>query len=132
MEQWQCTDFAHMLLNDDVLVSKYEKEYKEKDLFVRGVLKDWLSRNDDDATDLAVPRTWSALAECITDAGLPGALTKAIIDACPPPPQGTVHTVSVSALSCVISNRPFPLSQWNVCVELIKRDVTSRVFLLLH
>ena len=90
MEQWQCTDFAHMLLSDDVVVRKYEKEYKEKDLFVREVLKDWLSRNDDDATDLAVPRTWSALAECITDAGLPGALTKAINDACPP--QGTVYT----------------------------------------
>ena len=96
LEQWQCEDFAHMLLKDDVLVSKYEKEYKEKDVFARTVLKDWLSRNDNDATDSAVPRTWSALAECITDAGLPGTLTKAIIDACPPPPPpGTVHTMSV-------------------------------------
>ena len=84
MEQWKCTDFAHMLLNDDVLVSKYEKEYKEKDEFVRTVLKEWLSRNDDDPNDSAVSRTWSALAECITEAGLPGALTKAINDACLP------------------------------------------------
>ena len=90
MEQWKCTDFAHMLLNDDVLVSKYEKEHKANDEFVRTVLKDWLSRNDDDPNDSAVPRTWSALAECITDAGLPGALTKAINDACLP--QGTVYT----------------------------------------
>ena len=27
LEQWQCTDFAHMLLKDDVLVSKYENEH---------------------------------------------------------------------------------------------------------
>ena len=89
LEQWQCTDFAHMLLNDDVLVSKYKKDYKEKDEFVREVLNDWLSRNDDDPNDSAVPRTWAALAECVTDAGLPGALTKAINDACPP--AGTLN-----------------------------------------
>ena len=67
----------------DVLVSKYEKESK-KDEFVRKVAKDWLSRNDDDPDDSAAPRTWADLAECVTDAGLPGALTKAINDACPP------------------------------------------------
>ena len=82
LEQWQCTDFAHVLLNDDVLVSKYEKESK-KDEFVRKVVKDWLSHNDDDPNDLAASRTWPALAECVTDAGLPGTLTKAINDACP-------------------------------------------------
>ena len=83
MEQWQCTDFAYMLLKDDVLVSKYEKECKEKNEFVRKVLKDWLSRNDDDPNDSAAPRTWAALADCITDAGLPGALAKAIRDTFP-------------------------------------------------
>ena len=72
-----------MLLKDDVLVNKYERESK-KDEFVRKVLNDWLSRNDDDPNDTAVPRTWAALAECVTDAGLPGTLTKAINDACPP------------------------------------------------
>ena len=88
LEQWQCTDFAHMLLKDDVLVSKYEKEFKEKDKFVRETLKNWLSRNDDDPNDSAASRTWAALAECVTDAGLPGTLTKAINDACPP--AGTI------------------------------------------
>ena len=54
-EKWKCVDFAYMLLKDDLLVSKYEKECKEKEEFVRTILKDWLSRNDDDATDSAVP-----------------------------------------------------------------------------
>ena len=73
-----------MLLNDDVLVNKYEKEFtSKKEEFVREVLKDWLSHNDDDSKDPAVPRTWSSLAECISDAGLPGALTKDINDDCP-------------------------------------------------
>ena len=68
LEQWQCTDLAHMLLKDDDLVNKYEQEYKKEE-FVRKVLKDWLSR---DGGDSAVPRTWSSLAECISDADLPG------------------------------------------------------------
>ena len=85
LERWQCSDFAHKLLKDDVLVSKYEKECKENstDEFFRKVLKDWLSRDDDDPNDSAAPRTWAALAECVTDAGLPGALAKAIRDAFP-------------------------------------------------
>ena len=94
MEQWQCTDFAHMLLKNDVLVDKYEKEFKEKDEFVRKVLKNWLSRNDNDTNDKAAPRTWAALAKCITDADLPGALTKAINDACPPAGTFRVYTNS--------------------------------------
>ena len=65
-------------------MSKYENECKEKDGFVRKVLKDWLSRNnDDDHNDSAVPRTWAALADCITDAGLPGKLAKVIRDTFP-------------------------------------------------
>ena len=71
-----------MLLRDDVLVRRYENEHKEKNEFVRMVLKNWLSRNDDDLSDSAVPRTWAALAECVTDAGLDGALAKAIRDTC--------------------------------------------------
>ena len=44
-----------------------------KDEFVRTVLRDWLSRDDSDQlNDTAVPRTWAALAECVTDAGLDG------------------------------------------------------------
>ena len=54
-----------------------------KDEFVRTVLRDWLSRDDSDQlNDTAVPRTWAALAECVTDAGLDGALAKTIRDTC--------------------------------------------------
>ena len=99
LEKWQCTDFAHMLLKDGLLVNKYKKNYKEKDEFVREVLNDWLSRNDDDPSDSATLRTWAALAKCITDADLPGALTKAINDACPPPAgMFRVYTNSVIQL----------------------------------
>ena len=71
-----------MLLNDG-LVSKYNTECKGKDEFVRKVINDWLSRDDDDPNDSAAPRTWAALAECVTDAGLDGALAKAIRDTFP-------------------------------------------------
>ena len=82
MEQWQCTDLAHMLLKDDDLVRRYQKECKDKNEFVRRVLDDWLSRDDRDPNDSAVPRTWSSLAECISDADLPGDLATPINDAC--------------------------------------------------
>ena len=82
-EQWRCVDFANMLLRDDVLVRRYQTGGMGKDELFREVLRDWLSRNDDDSTDSAVPRTWAALAECVTDAGLDGTLTKAIRDNCP-------------------------------------------------
>ena len=81
-KQWECVDFANMLLRDDVLVKKYQDEHKEKDEFVRIVLRDWLLRDDDDSTDSAVLRTWAALAECVSDAGLDRALAKAIRDSC--------------------------------------------------
>ena len=81
-EEWDCVDFAEMLLRNDVLVREYQNEHKRKYNFVRAVLRDWLSRDDDDSTDSAVPRTWAALAECVTDAGLDGALAKAIRDTC--------------------------------------------------
>ena len=58
-----------MLLKDDDLVRRYQKEYKDKNEFVRRVLDDWLSRDDRDPNDSAVPRTWSSLAECVSDAG---------------------------------------------------------------
>ena len=65
-----------MLLRDDVLVRRYQNGGMGKDEFVRTVLRDWLSRDDSDPNDLAVPRTWAALAECVTDAGLDGTLTR--------------------------------------------------------
>ena len=71
-----------MLLKDDDLVRRYQKECKEKNEFVRRVLDDWLSRDDRDPNDSAVPRTWSSLAECISDADLPGGLATAINEAC--------------------------------------------------
>ena len=82
MEQWQCTDLAHMLLKDDDLVRRYQKECKDKNEFVRRVLDDRLSRDDRDPNDSAVPRTWSSLAECISDADLPGDLATPINEAC--------------------------------------------------
>ena len=60
-------------------MSKYKTECKGKDEFVQKILKDWLSR-DDDRNDSAAPRTWAALAECVTDAGLPETLARAILD----------------------------------------------------
>ena len=81
-EEWVCVDFAEMLFRNDVLVKEYQNEHKRKYNFVRAVLRDWLSRDDDNSTDSAVPRTWAALAECVTDAGLDGALAKAIRDTC--------------------------------------------------
>ena len=100
LEQWQCTDLAHMLLKDDDLVNKYEQEYKKEE-FVRKVLKDWLSR---DGVDSAVPRTWSSLAECISDADLPGDLATAINDACAGENyscEGMLHAHICTALCCV-------------------------------
>ena len=84
-EQWRCVDFADMLLKDDVLIRRYQNSNMGKDEFVRAVLRDWLSRDDGDSTDSAVPRTWSALAGCVSDAGLDGALAKAIRDTYPSP-----------------------------------------------
>ena len=84
-EEWKCVDLAEMLLRDDVSVKRYQNEHKRKYNFVRALLRDWLSRDDGDCTDSAVPRTWSALAECVSDAGLDGALAKAIRDTCPSP-----------------------------------------------
>ena len=89
-----------MLLKDDDLVNKYEQEYKKEE-FVRKVLKDWLSR---DSGDSAVPRTWSSLAECISDADLPGDLATAINDACAGENcscEGMFHAHICTALCCV-------------------------------
>ena len=87
----QCEDFAYLLLRDDVQVRKLKSDYEEnKDQFVRAVLKDWLSRDDSDSSDSAVPRTWEALAQCVTDAELDGTLVKAIREACTPTSAGAV------------------------------------------
>ena len=63
----ECVDFAHLLLVDPVKVRIHQK-LSNSDEFVRAVLEDWLSRGE---RSRAVPRTWTALADCMEDAGLP-------------------------------------------------------------
>ena len=78
---YKCLDFARKLLNDETTVQKLLKDYNnDDDMFIREVLGNWISRNDDDPDDPAVSRTWEALAQCIEDADLEGALAKAIRD----------------------------------------------------
>ena len=77
----QCLAFAELLLNNTTAVDKLRKKNKgNDDMFVYELLKNWLSRNDDDPDDPAVPRTWEALAQCMQDAGLEGVLVKAVRD----------------------------------------------------
>ena len=108
----KCVDFANMLLRDDRLVRRYQNDHKENDEFVQIVLRDWLSRDDDDSTDSAVPRTWAALAECVTDAGLDGALAKAIRDVYSSGGVlSTVHCFTVNdshTFLSLISDQPAP------------------------
>ena len=93
-DQYLCEDFASLLLNDPVKVKIHQREYKDNaDKFIQAVLKDWLSRDDSDPSDPAVPRTWEALAQCVTDAELDGTLAKAIRDACPPVHAGVVTRI---------------------------------------
>ena len=87
----ECTDFAHKLLKDRTAIRRHTNDNKNDiDGFVRAVLSDWLSRADGDPADEAVPCTWEALAGCVEEAGLEGALSKAIRKRynCP---QGVLH-----------------------------------------
>ena len=78
LNDYECEDFAHMLLKNDSQVERYLTECGgDKNKFIRAVLRDWLSRDDDD-DDAAVPRTWGSLATCVEDSGLPRPLVKAI------------------------------------------------------
>ena len=77
LNDYECEDFAHMLLKNDSQVERYLTVCGgDNNKFIRAVLRDWLSRGDDD--DAAVPRTWGDLATCVEDSGLPRALVKAI------------------------------------------------------
>lgn len=71
-----CDDFAQKLLNDPDEVKTLRRGHENNDeSFIRKVLHNWLERDDDDKEDLARPRTWAALAECVKDTpGLPGLL----------------------------------------------------------
>ena len=73
----KCVDFAHKLLVDTVKVRTHQK-ISDSDEFVRAVLGDWC-----DGSRGSVPRTWTALADCMEDADLPGDLVKAIRETCP-------------------------------------------------
>ena len=76
----QCVVFAELLLRDKTVDKLRKKNVKDDDMFVYEILKNWLSRNDDDPYDPAVPRTWGALAQCMENAGLEGVLVKAVRD----------------------------------------------------
>ena len=93
----KCADLAHLLLRDDVTVEELQMKNADNDLFVRAVLREWLNRADDDHNEPAAPRTWAALAECVQDADLPGALAKAIRDATAPLPPAAVQSELLTA-----------------------------------
>ena len=75
-----CEDFAELLLKDTTTVNKLRNENTSNDKFVRAVLRNWLSRNDDDPKDPTDPRTWESLAQCMELAGLEGVLVKHVRD----------------------------------------------------
>ena len=75
-------DLAEILLHDSTSVRLIKNDNSDPGLFVRAVFQEWLEKDDDDKNDPASPRTWGSLADCIEIADLPGALAKAIRDAC--------------------------------------------------
>ena len=77
LSRYEYMDFAHLLLDDPVKVRRHQK-ISDSGEFVRAVLEDWC-----DGSRGAVPRSWTALADCMEDADLPGDLVKAIRETCP-------------------------------------------------
>ena len=76
----QCVAFAELLLRDTTVDKLRKRNKKDDDMFVYEILKNWLSRNDNNPYDPAVPRTWGALAQCMENAGLEGVLVKDVKD----------------------------------------------------
>ena len=73
----QCSDFAQMLLKDSLTVRELKKRHgNDDDEFVRAVLRQWLSRDDDNQLEPSVPCTWESLLKCVEDAGLAGEFVK--------------------------------------------------------
>ena len=69
------------------------KKQKNGDAFIHEVLKYWLSLDDDGP---GYPRTWEALGQCISVAGLDGIFAKAIRETYyPNPPAGVCVCVCV-------------------------------------
>ena len=50
--EFQCIDFAHLLLKERVKVQGLHESKKDKDPFVRAVLKNWLDTEDCKWSDL--------------------------------------------------------------------------------
>ena len=67
----QCSGFALMLLRNPPTVRELRKRHgNDDDEFVRAVLWQWLSRDDDDVLEPSVPCTWESLIKCVEDVGL--------------------------------------------------------------
>ena len=58
-------DFAYLLLNDQDNKHVPSLEAPGNKKFLENVLKNWLSRDDNDKDDPAHPRTWKAFAYCL-------------------------------------------------------------------
>ena len=77
----QCDDFGHKLLNDRLSVKKLRKKHKDDDdKFIRAVLENWLSRDDDDKKGRSLPCTWESLVKCSNESGLDGEFVKLLRD----------------------------------------------------
>ena len=63
-----CVQFAHVLLNDRLLVEKMEKNKKSKDEFIHAVLSKWVS-SPEGPSDTC---TWPDLLKCMRKAGMDG------------------------------------------------------------
>ena len=72
---YKCNEFAHKLLGDDHVI-KLQMQIEKHEELIPLVLNDWLERDDEDTT--AVPRTWTALAQCVQWANMDADLIQAI------------------------------------------------------
>ena len=78
----KCDDFAHKVLNDKLTVRELRKKYSKDDQFVRAVLNNWVSR-DDDSKEGSLPCTWDTLVQCVDESGLDGDFLKLLKDNVP-------------------------------------------------
>ena len=93
---YKLVNFAIMLLGDTVKVNTLRKQNKDEESFINEVLYYWLDLDDDSP---GYPRTWKALAKCVSDAGLTGTFARAIREIYyPDPPAGVCVCVCV----CVV------------------------------
>ena len=82
---------------------KHQNDNKgSKGMFVREVLRDWLSQNDD-TVDGTVPRTWNDFADCLEKSGLDGVFVKAIRDIITPCSLGELQPILKLLLEYIIA-----------------------------